>query len=270
MRYIDRSKLRKPTGWNQRAQTATQAVLCGANPNDHSAVWRELKDELASLSHDKCWYCESPVERSDNAVDHFRPKNSVSDAARPHSGYRWLAFDETNFRYACTYCNSRRRGADGATTGGKGDLFPLVDEASRVYLPGPITDEHPVLLDPCEMADCRLIGCQQENGKSCSNTLDPIGRTRAETSIKIYHLNHEPTCKRRHGIAIQLLSDVEDAKRLFERATLDSTREMEFKKVANKIRRAIDSESPYSGEMLFLLKCQRTNDHPWIQDVIEA
>lgn len=83
MRYVDRSKLVKPTGWNQRAQTASQAVANGADPNDHGVVWRELKDGLASLLHDKCWYCETHVDRSDNAVDHFRPKNCVSDAANP-------------------------------------------------------------------------------------------------------------------------------------------------------------------------------------------
>ena len=90
MRYVDRSKLVKPTGWNQRAQEATQAVANGEDPNDHGQVWRDLKNGLAGLLHDKCWYCESPVDRSDNAVDHFRPKNRVSDAASPHAGYRWL------------------------------------------------------------------------------------------------------------------------------------------------------------------------------------
>lgn len=137
MRYIDRAKLVKPAGWVARAQAASQAVADGEDPNDHSAVWRDLKNGLADLLHDKCWYCESPVDRSDNAVDHFRPKNRVSDAGRPHTGYRWLAFDVNNFRYACTYCNSRRIDVDGDTAGGKADRFPLIDEAQRVYVAGP-------------------------------------------------------------------------------------------------------------------------------------
>lgn len=131
MRYVDRLKLVKPTGWSQRAHTATQAVANGEDPNDHSQVWRDLKDGLAALLHDKCWYCETPMDRSDNAVDHFRPKNRVADAANPHAGYRWLAFDESNFRYACTYCNSRRIDQEGGTAGGKADRFPLVNEAQR-------------------------------------------------------------------------------------------------------------------------------------------
>ena len=136
-----------PTGWLQRAQRATQAVASGAAPNDYDHIWRELKDGLAELLHDKCWYCESPITRSDNAVDHFRPKNCVSDAINQHDGYKWLAFDRFNFRYACTYCNSRRLGVN--TAGGKADRFPLIDETSRVYSEGPIDQEYPMLLDPC-------------------------------------------------------------------------------------------------------------------------
>lgn len=270
MRYVDRSRLRKPTGWTLRAQAATQAVAGGADPNDHSAVWRELKDGLADLLHDKCWYCESSVDRSDNAVDHFRPKNSVSDAARPHSGYRWLAFDETNFRYACTFCNSRRKDILRGTAGGKADRFPLVKESTRVYAAGPITHERPMLLDPCDISDWQLLGCQQENGLPCPATTDQVQRARAELSIEIYHLNYEPTCKKRHAAAVQLMSDVDEAKRLFQQITLDLAKEAEFKNVAARIRRAIDRDAIFSGDMHFLLRGQRSAAHPWIEEVLQA
>ena len=157
MRYVDLSLLMMPTGWNQRAQTAQQAIAKGEDPNDHSSVWRELKPGLATLLHYKCWYCESPVDRSDNAVDHFRPKNRVRDTDRLHTGYRWLAFDKGNFRYACTYCNSRRKDVEGGTTGGKADHFPLIDEFQRVYAVGPVDQEQPLLLDPCKLFEWRLL-----------------------------------------------------------------------------------------------------------------
>lgn len=270
MRYVDRSKLRKPTGWTARAQAATQAVLAGEDPNDHSAIWRELKDPLAELLHDKCWYCETHVDRSDNAVDHFRPKNSVSDAARMHAGYRWLAFDEGNFRYACTYCNSRRKDVLGGTAGGKADRFPLVNEASRVYVAGPVNLERPMLLDPCDLTDWRLLGCQQENGLPCPAASELAARQRAEVSIEVYHLNYEPTCKRRHAAAVQLMSDVDEAKRLFDQATRDPHQEMDFKTVAARIRRAIDRDAAFSGEMHFLLRGQRSAEHPWIEELLDA
>ncbi|MEH8016522.1 hypothetical protein MN202_04725 [Rheinheimera muenzenbergensis] len=270
MRYVDRAKLIKPVGWNQRAQAAAQHVAAGGDPNDRSAVWRELKDGLADLLHDKCWFCESPVDRSDNAVDHFRPKNSVSDAENPHSGYRWLAFDDSNFRYACTYCNSRRKDQTNGTAGGKADRFPLVNEILRVYAAGAVAAEVPLLLDPCELGDWRLLGCHQENGQPCATSADPIAKRRADASIEIYHLHYEPTCKRRHAAAVQLMADVDEGKRLFDLAAQDQTREHDFKAVAARLRRAIDRDSPYSGDMHFLLRGQRSDAHPWIQELLEA
>lgn len=270
MRYVDLSQLVKPTGWTQRAQAATKAVVNGDDPNKYADVWRELKKGLAALLHGKCWYCESSVVRSDNVVDHFRPKNSVCDAERPHTGYRWLAFDESNFRYACTYCNSRRIDQDGRTAGGKADRFPLVDEAQRVYTAGSVAAEQPLLLDPCKISDWRLLGCHQENGKPCAATADPVSKRRAETSIEILHLHYEPTCKERRTVAAQLMSDVDDGKRLFELVIQDPTRAPDFKAVAAKVRRAIDRESEYSGDMHFLLRGQRSEQHPWIQELLEA
>jgi len=270
MRYVDRFKLVKPTGWNQRAQAATQAVANGEDPNDYGQVWRDLKDGLAGLLHDKCWYCESPVDRSDNAVDHFRPKNRVSDAANLHMGYRWLAFDDSNFRYACTYCNSRRKDIEGGTAGGKADRFPLLDEARRVYTSGSVALEQPLLLDPSEMSDWRLLGCHQENGQPCVAGTDAIARQRAEASIEILHLHYEPTCKKRHAIAVQLMSDVDEGKRLFELVTHDPSRVPDFKAAAARLHRAIERDSPYSGDMHFLLRGQRSDAHPWIQELLEA
>ena len=270
MRYVDRSKLVKPTGWSARSREASQAVANAADPNDHSAVWRDLKNGLADLLHNKCWYCETAVERSDNAVDHFRPKGRVSDATRTHTGYRWLAFDENNFRYACTFCNSRRKDVASGTAGGKADRFPLVNEAQRVYTTGAVDAEQPLLLDPCDLSDWRLLGCQQENGQPCAASTESVAKQRAEASIKIYHLDYEPTCKRRHAASVQLLADVDEGKRLFEQAAHNSSRANDFKSVAGRLRRAVDREAPYSGDMHFLLRGQRSDAHPWIQELLEA
>lgn len=267
MRYIDKEELTLPDGWLDRARAADTAIAAGADPNDLAVVWGELKDALAALFPDKkCWYCESPVDRADNAVDHFRPKGRVSDATNQHNGYRWLAFDWKNFRYACTFCNSRRKDVVHGTAGGKADRFPLLNEADRLYSPGPLNQEKPELLDPCELHDWELLGCRQENGRPCPASHDPVPLRKAETSINIYHLDYEPTCKRRHAVAIQLMADVAQAKRLFGRPD----REEDFNDVAKKIRRAIDRKAPFSGEMIFILRGQRHTDHPWIQKILES
>lgn len=270
MRYIDRTQLLLPDGWLGRAQAASQAVAAGADPSAYGNVWRELKNGLADLFNDKCWYCEVSVPRSDNAVDHFRPKGRVGDAANPHPGYRWLAFEQSNFRYACTYCNCKRKDIDGGTAGGKGDRFPLVDETTRVYVPGPLGGERPALLDPCAYGDWKLLGCQKENGKPCAASDHPEHKIRADISIDVYHLHHEPTCKQRHSAAVQMLSDVEEAKGFFIASQSDPSHEVSFKNAAMRILKTIHFTKPFSGEMRFLLGGERDNEHPWVQELLET
>jgi hypothetical protein len=269
LRYINNSLIPVSDNWLEQAEEAAAAIAKGSDPNDFSNVWRVLKSELAKLSNGKCWFCESPVDRSDNAVDHFRPKGRVSDATNKHDGYRWLAFERLNFRYACTYCNSKRNGIEGRTVGGKADRFPLVNEASRVYSKGPVDQEQPMLLDPCELTDWRLLGCRHENGKPCTATSDPTSRERAEVSIEVYHLHHEATCNRRHAIAVQLISDIDDAKRLFKLSTQDASKAVDFKKIARRLQQTISREAPYSGDMHFLMRGQRSEADPWIQELLE-
>ncbi|HFU2361826.1 TPA: hypothetical protein ACIGPV_002914 [Klebsiella variicola] len=271
MRYIDSTLLRLPDGWTDRAKTAKEAILRGEDPNDYSDVWRALKNNLAELSHDKCWYCEIPVTRSDNAVDHFRPKGRVSDSANKHDGYRWLAFEPSNFRYACTFCNSRRKDPEGNTAGGKADRFPLENEADRVYQPGSVKNEIPTLLDPCDIGDWLLLGVQKENGKPCAASNDPEQKKRANVSIEIYHLQHEPTCKLRHLEAVKLLSDIEEAKELFIATQSDATKKTAFKRVAARLLKAIHANSAFSGDMRFILRGEReTNHYSWIQTLLET
>ena len=271
MRYIEQDELKLPDGWLEKAQVAKDAVAAGASPDDYGNIWRELKHALASLFQDKkCWYCESPVDRADNAVDHFRPKGRVGDAAAPHTGYRWLAFDPKNFRYSCTFCNSRRKDVVNGTSGGKADRFPLLNEPGRLYGPGLLHQEKPELLDPCKLGDWELLGCKHENGKPCATSSNPIEIKRANTSIDVYHLDYVPTCNRRHAAAVQVIASVDQAKRLFLKAQTDPDMEIEFTEVARKICKAIDRKADFSGDMIFILRGQRHADHPWIQQLLEA
>lgn len=269
MRYVDIAKLEIPEQWHERAKVAADAVAAGADPGDYGQIWRDLKDTLGSYFYDKCWYCEMKIPRSDNAVDHFRPKGRVSDAAN-HPGYRWLAFELRNFRYSCTFCNSRRKDVEGGTAGGKSDRFPLLDETRRLYAPGPLSQEKPVLLDPCNVADACLIGCKWESGKPCAATQEPVKVARVKASVEILHLDHDPTCKLRHGIALQLKEDVEEGKRQFDLLAKGEGDEEAFNKVMERIQRTIGHDAQFSGDMRFVLKGFRSAEHPWIQDLIET
>ncbi len=270
MRYVDISELKLPKGWNARADVAADKVAKGGDPDADGTVWRDLKNGLAELLNDKCWYCETPIPRSDNAVDHFRPKGRCSDAAKKHDGYRWLAFDKANYRYSCTYCNCYRKGVLVDKKVGKADRFPLLNEKNRLYKPGKLHQEEPALLDPCNWDDWELLGCRQEDGSACAASNDPIAKIRVQTSIEVYHLDHEPTSKVRHSLTANLISEIAQAKRFFLQSQNDADMRNEFNVVAKRIKKSIDRKSPYSGEMIFILKGERHSDHPWIQKLLEA
>src|SRR5688572_20560587 len=158
MRYINPLMVEKAVAlkndWAKDAAAALDAVRAVRNdPKARAAlinkkrIWGQLNELLGKLSNEKCWYCESTQKRSDMAVDHFRPKNSVAEDKA--DGYWWLAFDWKNYRYSCTYCNSRRVGDEGET-GGKQDHFPLLGDRGTAEQSVKDLDarEKPALLDP--------------------------------------------------------------------------------------------------------------------------
>lgn len=175
MRFIDPDNVKAAieeydSAWFDRAEQAFEEVKTlvdeGADKKAisdaikaSSSIWRELKDVLKEVGHKKCWYCESRDDRSDNAVDHYRPKNRVAECGDEHPGYWWLAFAWENYRYACTYCNSRRKDQEGGTAGGKHDHFPIWDETRRssdCNSSEEIDEEQPLLLDPARQSDPTL------------------------------------------------------------------------------------------------------------------
>jgi uncharacterized protein (TIGR02646 family) len=202
VRSINTTPLCCPSGWDDRAAVARrEAGNDLAEINKRSRIWRELKDPLANLSHDKCWYCEIKQERSDNAVDHFRPK----------SLYPWLAFDKSNYRYSCTYCNSRRKNPESRETDGKDDSFPLLDEATRATVPGEEGCESPMLLDPAKTQDPGLLDFY-EDGRPCARQQDhAMRKRRAETSIKAYHLGHPDIVEKRRVLAADIKAKIREA-----------------------------------------------------------
>lgn len=137
--------------WQTRADDARQDVLddwakwLGSNakkrppfePKFKQKIWKELKEWLLEhVFHERCAYCESPLEfdRYLGDAEHYRPKGSITwrdDPAKPrvkarcalpdgteieHPGYFWLAYEWRNLVPACAACNSGK---------GKVDQFPV-------------------------------------------------------------------------------------------------------------------------------------------------
>lgn len=207
MRYININEIDLPDNWERRAQRVLEALANASNATERkriiqrrSNLWSELKQSLDDLSGGKCWYCESEQHRSDNAVDHFRPKGKVAECS-DHEGYWWLAFDWRNYRFSCTFCNSSRVDVKKGDSGGKQDCFPIVDENCRAKQnTDDISLELPYLLDPTNPEDPPLLWYDYSEGRAIpkyDEVNDGQRFKRAEISIRLYHLNHTKIEERR-------------------------------------------------------------------------
>lgn len=274
MRYIDTKDLRArlPAGWEERAATATDEVR-SAQAEDrstviakHSSLWRSLADTLANLSDGKCWYCESRQYRSDDSVDHFRPKNHVVE--RPdHPGYWWLAFCWWNYRLSCTFCNSRRRNRSDGTIGGKHDHFPLLDEKARAFTETDnLKREYPELLDPLNAGDTTLLwfGDDGRAYPRCSQDLQPQHR-RATKSISMYHLNHPDIVEARLVLGGQLRDLVATGNDLFDSLHAGNPEAAQgHSSAVRMLQRLLSAAADHSTAARDGVRGLRDDNHPWI------
>jgi uncharacterized protein (TIGR02646 family) len=226
--------------------------------NAKSSVWRAAEGALRVASYGKCWYCESSQDRSDKPVDHFRPKNSVSEAAG-HPGYWWLAFDWRNYRYSCTYCNSKRRDVDGGTEGGKQDHFPILAPPPHARSETDPQDRAK-LLDPTDDRDTKLITFLP-NGFAYPKQTDAVSIDRVDESINLYHLDHGPLVKRRKRVADDISQHVENANAA---SNLGDQANYRFHK--KEIIKRVRGNADYSSAARVYLQAFRTN--PWVEEIL--
>lgn len=144
--------------------------------------WSPVKKRVVQRLGKKCWYTEAIVTGGDVVVDHYRPK----------SEYTWLAFVVDNYRVASPVANSVRFNEAIGARGGKGDAFPLLAPSKKATCQAEVRLERPVLLDPCERADCDLVTFQAD-GRPMLNPLHAQNATAkyrvAESSI-LLNLDH--------------------------------------------------------------------------------
>jgi uncharacterized protein (TIGR02646 family) len=260
MRRRDLHQINPSQGWREKAQDAAKAVGAGEKkPGDFSEIWGELKHDLAKLSHNKCWYCESRQTRSDNAVDHFRPK----------SKYPWRAFSIENFRFSCTFCNSRRTNPATGEVEGKGDFFPLLNGSQRATREGEIELERPKLIDPCIAADIGLLDFRADGTPCPVDPLQPIIRERVSESIRLYHLDLPELVDQRRVLALALNEWINQADRLYPRAQSgDTISEQAFQGFVETIARSIDDSAELSAFARRIVKIYRTK--PWVERLLDA
>lgn len=277
MRYVNNSMGNPSAEWLERAAIA-RAELESVTAEErrevmrrHASLWSELKDTLEKCSNGKCWYCESRQDRSDNHVDHFRPKARVVECEE-HEGYWWLAFEWTNYRFSCTFCNSRRRDKETGLMGGKHSHFPIFNEDKRAWLPEhDIAGEDYCLLDPVKLGDAGLLWFDDGGMAVPKYTKEHSSRLfeRAKISIDVYHLNLSRTLDRRKLIyneVARLVALGDDFFQLY--ADGDQTVESAFLEVLRQLQAMIRRDGEYSSAAITFLRGRRDNQREWLEDLI--
>jgi len=263
--YISLSEIKKkiPDDWFATAAQALADVTVITEPqeraqaiNDRADVWKALRERLAELRKDKCWYCESNDSRSDRPMDHYRPKNAIAECDT-HGGYWWLAFSWDNFRYCCTFCNSKRVDKEHGTTGGKHDHFPLWTDGVRATggkcAPDDLEREKPMLLDPCCETDPPLLWFDEDGKPKPHPHLCGAQGTflyeRVTMSITLYHLDHHKIVDRRQQlyqtIKRKLAQAEEKLRRLRDHA--DMTARQSLEEQVRELKEFMAPEQPYSA-----------------------
>lgn len=291
MRYVDNTIVEVPEGWEGRADQAKQLLLAGEiTADDRSTIWRELKDSLADVSSDKCWYCETSIPRSDNAVDHYRPKGRVKgirlsadgQGIEPyqiepeHLGYKWDAYNLGNFRFSCQHCNEWRKDLKG-TAGGKSSYFPLVNEASRAYCELDQGSEIPTLLDPCEVLDWRLLSFDRSGRPFSRFESGSEEDLRVRLSIKIYHLDQLSLNRSRAAQWSLVKPMLDEAKTWFlKRLRGDVGANAAFQSKLRDLRKWFHAKSrqSYLGFLVYQLEQEKGDDkdgvHSWIDGLLRT
>lgn len=249
MRWVDPElvEISLPPDWLDAAREAKLKIQQAADDQERAAVlkecaevWRDAKILLKPIMMDKCWYCETPNPRSDNSIDHFRPK----------SVYWWLAFDYENMRFSCTYCNSRRVDKVGGTSGGKQDKFPIFGTSAC----GPEDSkeaEEAVLIDPCAYGEPQLLWFDETGRASMSPAAeDPaVDQIRVAVSIELYHLDFGPLTALRRRKYLDVIAACRTGDVLVDAYRVSGEMVMKrqwWERVA-QVRRLIDRNSPHSA-----------------------
>lgn len=258
MRRIDLRQIRLPDGWLDEASTVQGRINNRlASVDTGYDIWSKIKPLLKELSNGKCWYCEAREERSDNAVDHFRPK----------SIYPWFACDYENFRYSCTFCNSIRKNPETGESSGKGNHFPLLNGSPALNKTQRQTEEH-VLLDPCKSSDPGFLDFTDDGRPRPKYPDQKVRNQRALASIKYYHLDHPDLNEARRQLALDIKDWVEGIDAIYsDNDQGNAAIEKAIEVLLNNIARAIDKSAPFS---IFAKKMVKGyQDRPWVETLLE-
>ena len=286
MRRVSQARVarRLPAGWLAEARALISQLVAASTLQrarlikKNAAVWSQVRGALWAAGGEKCWYSEALLPEGQAEVEHFRPKGRLS--GEKYAGYWWLAFDWRNYRLASHLANVRRFDHLNGAMRGKGSYFPLAAGARATFVAIPPADdplrvkcEKPLLLDPIEADDVRLLTFDQDG----LPRHDPVAATtagekeRVEKSIAFYSLDDGMLNARRadlwkvvHGWSEELeqLFSIED-KRPFNADELRRLSELR-----NLVADAIDQGAEFSAVAITALRTR--GDRGWNTELVAA
>ncbi|CAM2067741.1 hypothetical protein SCOR_20330 [Sulfidibacter corallicola] len=217
------------------------------------AKWSPLKDLFTAELGNKCWYTEAELVGASLTIDHFRPK----------CDYWFLTFKADNYRLACPFANSPKHNPEHGCSGGKGDHFPLLDPSKKATGIRSIVHERPIILDPCNEDDCRLIAFLPDGRPVIhpDSANDPIAQKRVEESKILLNLDHPDFNSKRE----QLHDEIANYVSFFEALPRGSA---ERKAIRDRLAQKIASCAPFSLAARQYLGAHRHLD--WVADLLES
>ena len=223
-------------------------------------VWRGFAKYLSKMSYGKCWYSETADPQSFFDVDHYRPKAEAQRSDKDtDDGYPWLAFSWENFRYSSQRSNRLSTDEDSDQTVGKGSWFPLIADTPKACWDNRCEKtERPVLIDPVNKDDVRLVTIGADGRLIPSFVCIGTNKSRVQRSAELYGLNLPNLV----GARFKVMRDVLDAHtNLVEAITIGNAHDVvadNLSASANrhlaKLRELTAPSSPYS----LAARCQLT------------
>lgn len=213
--------------------------------------WGPLKNHFTQKLGNKCWYTETELVGATPTIDHYRPK----------CDYWFLAFNADNFRVACSYANSPKNNPLHGCAGGKGDEFPLLDERNKARGAKRIKRERPIILDPCNEDDCKLVAFQPDGRPIIHPDFnnDAIAMQRIEKSMLLLNLDHPDFNSKRE----QLCNDIADDVRISEELHACTISRARVKK---RLENRLSIEAPFSSAARFYLRLHRGRE--WVETML--
>lgn len=245
MIFIDITKYTPSKDWLDRAQKVKDLVKAEADYkkkleiiDEHKNLWGELKEDLRSLSHNKCWYSESVDASAHSHVDHFRPKGKVVEKDKSErDGYWWLAFEYLNYRYCGGAGNVRKK-----------DKFEVFKNKCTKE-DDDLDDEVIYLLDPCKRSDVALLSFIDNGEITYSSELTAWNKERVIYTIETLNLNFNMLIEERAKVWQNCNSLIKEAQDILDKLSKNQSVKNNtlFEQKLDQIAKLKDKSKPFSA-----------------------